>query len=113
MSRRTILVLFQLGLSGIDVDKLLAMIRFICNNSVDRNLTRNTREIMLVIQEEYDVIINNAMKYEIIETLWCEKKDELSSKEMILLIKMIKNNDLDNLPDEVRPLLLPVACNMG
>ena len=74
VNRRAMLIPFQLGLGRGDVAKILSMLGLHGSNSMARNFSHNSKEIMAAIQDECDKIIPDGLKNEIIETLKCKKR---------------------------------------
>ena len=74
VNRRATLIPFQLGLGGGDVAKMLSTLGLQGSSSMERNYSRNSKEIMQAIQEEYNAIIADGLKNEVIETLKCKKR---------------------------------------
>ena len=74
VNRRAMLIPFQLGLGGGDVAKMLSMLGLHGSSSIERNFSRNSKEIMAAIQDECDKIITDELKNKIIETLKYKKK---------------------------------------
>ena len=81
--RRAILIPFLFGLGGGDVAKMLSMLGVHGSTSIARNYSRNPKEIQTTIQHEYNKIITDGLKNEIVEILKCKIKDERSTEKNI------------------------------
>ena len=97
INRRAMLIPFQLALGGDDVAKILSILGLYGSSSMERNFSRNSKEIMAAIQDECDKIITDWLKHEIIETLKC-KKDKWSTEIMVLVTNEITKNKVNDLP---------------